>query len=182
MGINIVPGAGPLGRTVSFSEFDVATQKATPQIIASDSNSAQITGDGTAKTIFTDSFTAPTDGEMLEIYCRWDNATTTAGSNVILKLGTYTVSSVAHGGGAAPNHASIHALVVVGPNSSGSNLIKGETFAQGASISAPTVTRLLDNNMGAISFTSLSLTNNPNAANNPTFKYTYWVKKYKMGV
>lgn len=184
--IRNIGGVSADGTTLSVSSGGVMSVVPSgitgfPAVIASGSGTTNLTGNGAAQTIFTDSFTALSAGEYIEYKVFWDITGISTTANVITNVGTLAVSTVAHGGGGAPNHAFIEGKLIFKPSNQG-DVAFTKQYVQGATESAPTITRTMDKVIGGETINGISATVNPAVGQNPTCYYEYLVVKYTMGV
>lgn len=172
-------GSGPLGRDVAYNEFSAATQKSTPQVIASGQGTTSIVGNGADQTVVSDTFTiTPAAGDLVEIIsCQ--SFTRTAGAGVVTN---YTVAlgatNIVKQAATSGNMRIQRTSAITG--SGGRGMIFGEENQENTT-GVDGVTVIKSSTYTATPTTFSILAQVP-AGSTYSVEYSYCVKLYKTGV
>lgn len=184
-----IGGVSADGTTISVSTSGVASVLTSgltstfDPIVASGQGSISIVGNGTAQTVFTDTFTQD-DGDIIEIICRYrmDNTAGADAPDFILKLGSTNLntSTLTSGGGDAFRMVrAIYSYSATAGQGWGFVEQIGNSGATGTA--AQTIAKN-DVDTWANAGGSLSLTADPAAATTTRVRYAYMVKRHVPGV
>lgn len=150
-------------------------------MVASGSGTTTITGNGANQNVFTDTFTAPANGDVLVAVAQiqWGKTLGADTPTVILTLGSTTVYT-----NAAINDANVYVRSNVSTNSVNSG--RGFILTEEVTTATPTGAGalLISQYTTALNATlnSITLTLDPLAGTNGTCSYVYYVMKYPTGV
>ena len=172
-------GAGPLGRDVAFNELSAAAQLSTPQVIASGTGTTSITGNNSAQTVFSDTWTALTEGQKIRIVARLKIVATLGADTpdaVISCAGLTLDTLTSMNPGASPNYVLWQAELAYSATAS-----RGYAYCMRKAQSAA-LTSGLDNDGCTTAPSSLTVTIDPTTGTNLTCQYSYYVVRYGTGV
>lgn len=183
MGIQIVTGAGPLGRDITYNELTATTQKELPAIVASGNSSRTLTGTGSAQNVFTDTFTQ-NDGDVLEIICRYriDNTVGADTPDLILNLGSTNLNTSTLTSGGADAYRMVRAIYSYSATAGqGFGFVEQIGNSGGTGTAAQTIAKN-DVDSWANTGGSLTLTADPAIGTTTRVRYWYTVRRYVAGV
>jgi hypothetical protein len=176
-----IGGVSVDGTTLSISSGGVMSVLAAgitgfPAVIASGSGATTIVGTGANQTVFTDTFTAPADGDLLVLTVRLKVSGGVDNPDAIFTVGGTTADTLTMVPGASPNYVLWRGTCVFSATATRGHL---QVFRKAQ---VATEINVIDQDGNTSAPTSITVTVDPAVGSTETCQYSYTVVKYATGV